>query len=113
MLEQLKPWLILLPLVLALVKFGGWVWKHMKDQFEVWLNKLIEKKLEAHRGTIEDADFALREELQRLVLKVTHIEEEMAKRESRLVQLETKMDLFWGSVERNAASLLRDRSREE
>lgn len=133
--EQYTKWLVVLPLVLAVVKFASWLWTQAKNALSLWVNTLIDTKVQLRsdkaiqehtelreyteqveeeiRGTLQEVDFSLREELQKLTLRVVDLEKETDDIHARLVKQETKMELFWGSVERNAAALLRDRSREE
>src|SRR5688572_18467916 len=98
--DEVKTWLVLLPLVLALVKFSEWlraqVVKHLND----WVDERIDKKLEAQKEALtkrlEDTDFALREELQKLTLKLADEDAKTLKEdhEPRIREVETRTDFL-------------------
>lgn len=58
---------------------------------------------------MEGADFAMREELQRIIVRMENVEALTKRNSERLVEQETKTGVFWRAIEESTADLLLSR----
>lgn len=58
---------------------------------------------------MESADFAMREELQRMIVRMENVEALTKRNSERLVEQETKTGVFWRAIEESTADLLLSR----